>query len=77
VFDRAGNAMPTVWVDGRVVGVWRQRWDASVVTGLFEPISLAGQAALTAEARRLEAFLHGEVLMPRSQTPFLRSLVAC
>jgi len=22
VFDRAGNAMPTVWADGRVVGVW-------------------------------------------------------
>lgn len=75
VFDRAGNAMPTVWVDGRVVGVWRQRRDASVVTGLFEPVSSAGQAALTAEARRLEAFLHGEVLMPRSMTPFLRDLV--
>jgi hypothetical protein len=75
VFDRAGNAMPTVWVDGRVVGVWRQRRDASVVTGLFEPISSAGQVALTAEARRLEAFLPGEVLMPRSMTPFMRDLV--
>ena len=25
VFDRNGNAGPTIWVDGRVVGGWAQR----------------------------------------------------
>jgi hypothetical protein len=27
VFDRAGNAFATAWVDGRVMGVWRQQID--------------------------------------------------
>ncbi|UCC64417.1 MAG: AlkZ family DNA glycosylase, partial [Anaerolineae bacterium] len=31
LFDRAGNAVPTVWVNGRVVGAWGQRQDGSVI----------------------------------------------
>ena len=74
VFDRAGNAMPTVWVNGRVVGAWGQRQDGSVVYGLFESVSKKEQSLLTSEARRLESFLDGEYLAPRTQTPFTRAL---
>jgi len=76
VLDRAGNAMPTVWFNGQVVGAWAQRRDGSVVYGLFEPHPAAVRAAIDAEAQRLEAFLRGEYLAVRSQTAFARRLVS-
>ena len=74
VFDRAGNAMPTVWVNGRVVGAWGQRKDGSLVHGLFETVGDEAQALLASEAQRLEAFLDGESLPQRTHTTFTRSL---
>jgi hypothetical protein len=74
VFDRAGNAQPTVWVDGRAVGAWGQSQDGSVIYRLFEPVCDEAQELLASEARRLEIFLDGEVIRPRSQTPFSRAL---
>jgi hypothetical protein len=73
VFDRAGNAMPTVWLDGRVVGAWGQRKDGTVVYGLFEPVG-EEEPLLEAKRRQLEAFLDGEYLPQRSHTPFTRTL---
>jgi len=82
VFDRAGNALPTVWVNGRVVGAWGQRQgrgapgrsNGSVIYGLFAPVGEAEQALLAGEAQRLGAFLGGEFLPPRTHTPFTRAL---
>jgi len=74
VFDRAGNAMPTVWANGQVVGAWGQRKDGSVVYGLFESVGDDALALLAHEARRLESFLDGEFLAPSTHTPFTRSL---
>jgi hypothetical protein len=74
VFDRAGNAMPTVWVDGRIVGAWGQRADGSVVYGLFEEIGEDARASLADEAQRLDAFMDGEHIRPRTQTAFTRAL---
>ena len=34
-FDRMGNAGPTIWVDGQVVGAWVQRPDGELRTHLF------------------------------------------
>jgi hypothetical protein len=73
-FDRASNAMPTVWVNGQVVGAWGQRKDGSVVYGLFESVGDNARAMRADEARRLEGFLAGEFLAPSTQTPFTRSL---
>jgi hypothetical protein len=74
VFDRAGNAMPTVWVNGRVVGAWGQRRDGSVVYGLLESVGEEEQALLESEVQRLEGFLGDEFLPPRTHTPFTRAL---
>ena len=74
IFDRAGNAMPTVWANGRVVGAWGQRNDGSVIYGFFEPVGKKDKALLASGARRLESFLGGEYLAPRTQTPFTRAL---
>jgi hypothetical protein len=37
-FDRMGNAGPTIWVDGRVVGVWDQLPDGRIGMHLFEDV---------------------------------------
>ena len=56
VFDRAGNAVATAWVDGRVVGIWRAQ------EGMVEVLvwDEAGTEALTVEARRVGRFLTGQ-----------------
>jgi hypothetical protein len=74
VFDRAGNAVPTVWKEGRVVGAWGQRKDGGVVYGLFEPIGQEAEAQIDQQARRLEDFLEGEYVAPGIRTAFTRSL---
>jgi len=74
VFDRAGNAMPTVWANGRVVGAWGQRKDGSVVYSLFGPVGEEERGLLEARCRQLEGFLGGEFLPPRTHTPFTRAL---
>ena len=38
LFDRNGNAGPTVWANGRVVGGWTQHDDGELVVGLLEPV---------------------------------------
>jgi hypothetical protein len=74
VFDRAGNAMPTVWVNGKVVGAWGQRKSGEVVFGLFEEVNEDAPPLLRAEAGRLQDFLGGEYLPLRTHSPFTRSL---
>ena len=35
LFDRNGNAGPTAWVDGEIVGGWAQRPDGSIAVGVL------------------------------------------
>lgn len=58
LFDTAGNAGPTVWVDGRVVGGWAQRRDSGeVVTFLLEDVGAEVRGEIEAEAARLQAWI--------------------
>ncbi len=45
-FDRNGNAGPTLWVDGRVVGAWAQAADGRTLTHYFEPVGAPRRAEL-------------------------------
>jgi hypothetical protein len=74
VLDRAGNAVPTIWVNGRVVGAWGQRKDGTVIYGLFGPGGAEERALLESKRQQLEGFLGGEYLPPRIRTPFTRAL---
>ena len=38
-FDRAGNGGPTIWVDGRIVGVWAQTRAGEMLTHYFEQVA--------------------------------------
>lgn len=74
VFDRNGNAGPTVWVDGRVVGGWAQTPDGVVVYELLEPVTGEAEAMINAEAASLSRWLDGVVVMPRFPSPLGKRL---
>jgi hypothetical protein len=74
LFDRNGNAGPTVWWDGRVVGGWAHRRDGEVALRLLEDVGAAGQAAVREAAARLVGPLGGVRVTPRFRTPLEREL---
>jgi hypothetical protein len=78
LFDRSGNAGPTVWWDGRVMGGWAQRADGEIVFRLLEDVGADAVAAVHAEAERLGAWLGELRVTPRSRarTSLERELVA-
>lgn len=75
LFDRNGNIGPTIWADGRVVGGWVQRDDASIVFELLEPVSDDHHDLLVDEIARVEGALDGVAVRPRfpsrNQKPLL------
>ncbi len=76
LFDRNGNAGPTVWCDGRVVGGWAQLPGGDVVFKLLEDIGGEAERAVAAEAERLAGWLEGSVITPRFRTPLERRLTS-
>jgi len=76
LFDRNGNAGPTVWSDGRVVGGWAQRRTGEVVFRLLEDVGAEVVAAIGMEADRLTGWLGDVRVAPRFATPLQRTLAA-
>jgi Winged helix DNA-binding domain len=76
LFDRSGNAGPTVWCDGRIVGGWAQRADGEVVHRLLEDVGADAAAAVAARAARLTEWLGPARVTPRFRTPLERELVS-
>ena len=76
LFDRNGNAGPTVWWDGRVIGGWSQRRDGEIVFRLLEDVGGDAVVAVEAEAARLEAWLGDVRFSPGFLPPFQRALSA-
>ncbi len=76
LFDRSGNAGPTVWWDGRVVGGWAQRGDGAVVFRLLEDVGAEAARAIEAEAERLTGWIGPVRVTPRFRTPLERELSA-
>jgi hypothetical protein len=74
VFDRNGNAGPTVWWGGRIVGGWSQRDDGEVVYRLLEDVGKEAERAVEAEVERLAAWLGDARVTPRFRTPLQREL---
>jgi hypothetical protein len=74
LFDRNGNAGPTVWSAGRVVGGWTTRPDGSIAHELLEPVDRAAAKAIASAAEALTSQLAGSRVTPRFQTPLQRRL---
>ncbi len=74
LFDRNGNAGPTLWWDGRIVGGWAQRRDGEVVVRLLDDVGADGRAALDTEVGRLQEWLGDVRVTPRFPTPLQKEL---
>jgi hypothetical protein len=76
LFDRNGNAGPTVWWDGRVVGGWASRKDGEIAVRLLEDVGADATAAVEAAAGGLADWLGPVRVTPRFRTPLERELSA-
>ena len=74
LFDRNGNAGPTVWWNGRVVGGWAGRKDGEVAFGLLEDVGADGVRAIESEVDRLQSWLGETKVVPRFATPLAKEL---
>lgn len=74
LFDRAGNAGPTVWWNGRIVGGWTQRPDGDIVWRLLDDPGADGRRAVEQAVGRLQAWLDGTVVAARFPTPLHEEL---
>lgn len=57
VFDRAGNAGPTVWADGQVVGAWGRGAQGEVVVRLLVDVPRRVERAVADEAERVRGLV--------------------
>ena len=76
LFDRTGNAGPTVWLSGRVVGGWAQRRDGEVVVRLLEDVGRLGEDLIAERAAGLRDWLGDRLVTPRFRTPTERDLTS-
>jgi hypothetical protein len=74
LYDTMGNAGPTVWCDGRVVGAWAQRADGEVVWRLLEDVGSDAEAMIAREAASVTGWLGAVRVQPRFRTPLEREL---
>lgn len=75
LFDRNGNAGPTIWVDGRVVGGWAQRRNGEVAYQLLEDIGREAVGRIDAAAGHIQEWLGNSRVIPRFRTPLEMDLV--
>jgi hypothetical protein len=76
VVDRNGNAGPTIWVDGRVVGSWVQREDRTIALGWLTDVPPARRAQVEATARVLERELGDTRFTTRFPAPIQAELLS-
>jgi hypothetical protein len=73
VFDRNGNAGPTAWWNGRVVGGWYQDDGARVQLQLTEDPGASAKRALRTRAEELTSWLDGVRISPRFPSPLSKA----
>ena len=74
LFDVNGNAGPTVWSNGRIVGGWWQDDTGRIVVKVLSRVDAATRRAIEDERDRLEGWLGDVRLRLRFPTPLGRSL---
>lgn len=73
LFDNNGNAGPTVWWNGRIVGGWCQDAAAKVQLQLLEDPGRAARSLLEKRAQDLTAWLDGVRVPPRFPSPLVKA----
>ncbi len=76
LFDRNGNAGPTVWANGRVVGGWGQTSEGEVVVELLDRVDARTRKTIDAERDRLRDWLGDVRIRTRFPTPIEKRLAS-
>ncbi len=76
LYDSAGNAGPTIWLAGRIVGGWSISAAGRVVYQLLDQVSRESIAAIDSEVARLQEWLGTSRVIPRFRTPLELELTA-
>jgi hypothetical protein len=76
VFDVNGNAGPTIWVDGRVVGGWAQRKSGELAYRLLADVPTKRVKAIGREAERLRELIGDVRVNARFPAPIQKELLA-
>ncbi|WP_019136177.1 winged helix DNA-binding domain-containing protein [Cellulomonas massiliensis] len=76
VFDSVGNAGPTAWWDGRIVGGWDIAPSGEVEVLLLEDVGAEARAAIDARAEELTRWLAGTPVVPRFPSSLTATLRA-
>jgi hypothetical protein len=76
VFDRNGNAGPTIWVDGRVVGGWGQRKSGEIAYQLLTDVPAKRASAIAVEAERIREVIGDARVNVRFPAPMQKELLA-
>lgn len=69
LFDTTGNAGPTIWVDGRVVGGWAHLPSGDIAMRLLDDIGTEARRTLEEQAEELQKKLGAVHLKPRGRRP--------
>jgi hypothetical protein len=74
LFDTNGNAGPTVWHNGRVIGAWNQDTEGRVQLELLEDPGAPTRKALQRKAAELTDWLAGTTVSPRFPSPLSKTI---
>jgi len=74
LFDRFGNAGPTVWVDGEIVGGWLQRPTGEIAVELHRELGRDHQQLLEEAVAELEQAIGDVIVRPRFPAPAQKDL---
>jgi hypothetical protein len=74
LFDRYGNAGPTIWADGKVIGGWAQCRSGEIVWELLEDAGSEIRSEIERQAGALTSWMNGVVVTPRFRSPSDREL---
>lgn len=74
LFDRNGNAGPTIWVDGRVVGGWAVRKDGYLAHEVLEDVGAETMELIDQQISQLRDWLGDMTITPRFRSPHDKEL---
>jgi hypothetical protein len=74
VSDRSGGIGPTIWYDGRIVGVWAQRPDGGIGWTVFDPSDRTLGDEIELATKTLSGWLGDARIPARVVTPLHRRL---
>lgn len=75
LFDRSGNAGPTIWMDGEVVGGWVQRRSGEIAYRLLAEVPKSRARQIAAESERLRELIGDARVSVRFAAPIQKELL--